>query len=92
VTAPAYTYHGYKLYNVYQKTTPDLRREIIAFWQSNNAIPDPRETERRVYEVVYIIRNMADGNCWRVFRLHGPRWQSTRPLLLLSDVHPTARP
>lgn len=53
-------YHSYKLHNVYQKTTPDLRREIIAFWQRNNAIPDLREAERRVHEVVYLIRNPAD--------------------------------
>jgi hypothetical protein len=60
MTAPAYNYHGYKLYNVYQKTTPDLRREIIAFWQLNNAIPDLREADRRVHEVVCLIRNPAD--------------------------------
>jgi Predicted metal-binding protein related to the C-terminal domain of SecA len=60
MTAPVYNYHGYKLYNVYQKTTPDLRREIVAFWQRNKAIPDLREAERRAHEVVYLIRNPAE--------------------------------
>lgn len=60
MTAPAHNYHGYKLHNVYQKTTPDLRREIVAFWQRNNAIPDPREAERRAHDVVYLICNPAD--------------------------------
>ena len=47
----------YALQSVYGAMTPELSREIIAFWSSNHAIGDPIEAERRVAEVVCVARN-----------------------------------
>ena len=50
---------GYRLINVYNNIDSSLKNEIIALWTNHRAIP-PDEAERRVQEVVYIIRN-PDG-------------------------------
>lgn len=54
---PAYTYHGYRLYLVHGQTTPDLRREIVEFWQRNNALRAEQEIAQRANQVVFVIRN-----------------------------------
>jgi hypothetical protein len=52
-------YMGFCLINVYNNVDSSLKNEIIALWTGNRAVP-PEEAERRVEEVVYIIRN-PDG-------------------------------
>lgn len=49
-------YNGYRLTSVYKRIDSTLRDEIIALWADNGAIP-LAEAERRVQEVVFIIRN-----------------------------------
>lgn len=60
MTVPDHSYNGYTLDQVYNKTTPSLRREIIVFWKKNQAIANPQETEKRAHEVVYIVRNRSN--------------------------------
>ena len=49
-------FHGYSLISVYRSINVKLGNEIIDFWRCNNAIGDLTEAQRRVADVVYIIR------------------------------------
>lgn len=51
-------YRGYRLNSVYKNISPSLHDEIITLWTENGAIPLD-EAERRVQEVVYIVRNSS---------------------------------
>lgn len=54
-----YDYHGYTIYNVYHAVPAGLRDEIIDLWRRNRILPHPDEAERRVDEVVLVIRGPA---------------------------------
>ena len=52
-----YVYHNYRLFVVYQRSTPEVRREIIRLWQRHNVVRDQREADLRSHQAVIIIRN-----------------------------------
>jgi hypothetical protein len=47
----------YQYENVWQKVTPDLKREIIEFWKRCNALPPAEDPEERADQVVFIVRS-----------------------------------
>jgi hypothetical protein len=47
----------YRLELVHGKITPQLRDELIAFWQQNNVLPQGTDGAARAQTVVYIARN-----------------------------------
>lgn len=52
--------HGdYYLENVYETEDQDIRQEIIDFWVNNNVLP-VEIAQKRVDEIVHVIRNRSD--------------------------------
>src|SRR5262245_21255650 len=49
-------FRDYSLENIYLRTTPAQRAEIIALWQEQQAISDCAETIRRSKEAVFLVR------------------------------------
>lgn len=52
-----FNFNGYRLAWVFGQGTPDLRTELIRFWMTNNAVPDPYEAWRRSFEVTCTARD-----------------------------------
>jgi len=46
--------------NIWQKTTPELIREVMLFWEENKMIRPGFSTEERARQVVLIIRSVRD--------------------------------
>ena len=45
--------------NVWNRVSPDLRKEIVHFWMEKNALPVQEEAEKRAEQAVFIVRNLA---------------------------------
>ena len=48
---------------VWKQVTPELARELVAFWRDNQAISDESAATRRVEQVVCIARDEAGALC-----------------------------
>lgn len=44
--------------NVWQRVSPDLKREIVQFWMARNALTIQAEALERAEEVVFVVRNL----------------------------------
>jgi len=45
--------------NVWNRVSPDLRREIVHFWMAKNALSIQEEAEERAGQVVLVVRNLV---------------------------------
>jgi hypothetical protein len=54
---PEISYHIIE--NVWNRVSPDLRREIVHFWMAKNALSIQEAAEERAEEVVFVVRNLA---------------------------------
>jgi hypothetical protein len=52
-------FKGYRLENVYLRSTDMQRGEILDLWYQHRAVPDPSERARRSHEAVYMVRDAA---------------------------------
>ncbi len=45
--------------NVWNRVSPDLRREVVQFWMAKNALSIQEEAEERAEQVVFIVRDLV---------------------------------
>lgn len=50
-------FNGYRLENVYLRSTDMQRGEILDLWYQHRAVPDPSERVRRSHEAVCLVRD-----------------------------------
>lgn len=48
---------GYNIENVWQRVSHDLKKEIVLFWEENDALPPGQDPEERADQVVFVVRN-----------------------------------
>lgn len=53
--------HGYRLVNVYQKTTPEIRQAIIDLWSRNRVLPRGADADARAQQVVLLAIKAESG-------------------------------
>ena len=54
------TLQNYRLENVWESKSDELKNEIIQFWLDNNALTARQQAEQRVDQVIFLVRDQSD--------------------------------
>lgn len=54
------TLQNYRLENVWESKTNELRNEIIQFWLDNGALVARQQAEKRVDQIIFVVRDQTD--------------------------------